>query len=99
VFELRPPVDINKGTVLAQLVRQHALNAAVFLGDDTTDADALAVARRLRRDGTCYTVGIGVASAHTPPSVHENADLLLPDVQAVESFLDWLLNARRASST
>ncbi len=100
IFELRPPVDINKGSAFRQLIETYHLDAAVYLGDDTTDLDALRMARQLRDGGVCWAVGLGVASDHTPPAMLTAADLMLSGVQEVETFLDWLLsNASRASST
>jgi trehalose 6-phosphate phosphatase len=92
IFELRPPVGIDKGSAFRQLVETHRLNAAVYLGDDTTDVDALRMARRLRDSGTCYALGLGVESDHMPPALRDHADLLLSGVQDVETFLAWLLN-------
>ncbi|MBN1681197.1 MAG: trehalose-phosphatase [Anaerolineae bacterium] len=99
VFELRPPIDVNKGTAFVQLVTDHQLDAAVYLGDDTTDADALLAAQRLRADGSCFAVGLGVESEHTPQAVRDSADLFVRGVQDVETFLSWLLNTAIASST
>lgn len=99
IFELRPPVGINKGTAFRQLVEQHELDAAVYLGDDTTDLDAVRMARHLRESGACYALGLGVESDHIPPTLHDQADLLLSGVQDVEAFMAWLLSAVSASST
>jgi trehalose 6-phosphate phosphatase len=99
VFELRPPVEVNKGTAFKDLVNQHALDAAVFLGDDTTDVDALRMAQLLREQQTCYCVGLGVLSDGTPDSVRDNADLLVSGVSDVETFLAWLLKACSALDT
>jgi trehalose 6-phosphate phosphatase len=99
VFELRPPLDVNKGTIFSNLVTEYALDAAVYLGDDTTDADALIMARQMRQQGQCYSLGIGVESEDMPVVVRENADLLAAGVDDVESLLVWLFEARSASST
>jgi trehalose 6-phosphate phosphatase len=100
IFELRPPVEINKGSAFRQLIESYHLDAAVYLGDDTTDLDALRMARQLRDSGACWAVGLGVASEHVPPAMPATADLMLSGVQEVETFLGWLLsNAARASST
>jgi trehalose 6-phosphate phosphatase len=96
IFELRPPVGIDKGSAFRRLIERHRLDAAVYLGDDTTDVDALRMARRLREDGACYALGLGVESDHMPPALRDQADLLLSGVQDVEAFLAWLL---KASST
>lgn len=99
VFELKPDIDINKGTTFESLVTIHKLEAALYIGDDTTDIDALKIARKLRQDQHCYSVGVGVESPEMPEGVRENADMLVSGVSGVESLLDWLLKARQASST
>lgn len=98
IFELRPPVQIDKGTALLRLVTEHHLEAVVFLGDDTTDSHALMMARELRVKNACYALGLGVESDATPDSVLASADLMVSGVSDVESFLEWLLNTRKASS-
>lgn len=98
VFEVRPPVDIHKGTAFRALVSQYQLDAAVYIGDDTTDADALRAAREMRDSGACYAVAVGVESPDTPPLVRAAADVLVAGIGGVESFLGWL-SANRASST
>jgi trehalose 6-phosphate phosphatase len=99
IFELRPPVEINKGTALRRLIEDFDLDGALFLGDDTTDADALRVAQSLRAEGRCYALGVGVESDGTPPEVLDSADFLAASVDDVESFLAWLLTASSASVT
>ena len=98
VFELRPPLDIDKGTTLRRLVEEYALDTAVYIGDDVTDVDALHTARELREANTCYALGVGVQSDEAPQSLLETADLLASGVPDVEAFLGWLLNARSVSS-
>lgn len=96
LFEVRPPLDINKGTAFAQLVREFQLDAAVYLGDDTTDADAMRVARELRQAGQCYALGLGVEGDETPAAVREQAAVLARGIQDVEAFFAWLLRALKA---
>jgi len=99
VFEFRPPVNIDKGTAFRGLVRDYRLEAALYLGDDTTDIAALQAARNLRADGSCRAYGLGVKSDGTPATVLTNADFLIYGLLEVESFLAWLLKARMTSST
>ncbi len=91
IFEIRPPLQMNKGTAFKTLVQEYGLTAAVYIGDDTTDLDAIRAAQALRADGTCYAVGIGVASPETPPAVLEGADYIAEGIADVEAFLAWLL--------
>lgn len=99
VYELRPPLDMDKGSTFKQLIESHQLTSAVYLGDDTTDMDALRMARHLRGAGTCYAVGFGVDSPDAPPGLRDSADVFGVGVDEVEAFLTWLLKARQASST
>lgn len=97
IFELRPPLDIDKGTVFKQLIEEFGLEAALYVGDDTTDADALKMAQQLRQSGDCYALAIGVESDETPESVLNYSDLLTSGVSDVEAFFSWLLNASKES--
>lgn len=99
VFEFRPPVEIDKGTAFEELVKVHSLEAAFYLGDDTTDVAVFLAARRLRASGECLAYGLGVESRGTPPAVLAEADYFVREVAGVESFLDWLSKARMASLT
>ncbi len=90
IFELRPPVAINKGTAFRELVTRHNLDAAIYIGDDTTDVDALRAARDLRDAGTCYALAVGVVGDETPQPVRDAADVLVSGVDDVEQFFAWL---------
>ena len=102
IFEVRPPVDLDKGTIFRQLVSEYALDAALFIGDDVTDAHALRVARQLRHSGDCYALAVGVMAAdedETPSAVLESSDVLVSGVSGVESLLAWLGSVLSASAT
>lgn len=99
VFEFKPPVQLDKGSALRQLVEESNLDAVIYLGDDTTDVAALKAARKLRETGSVEAWGIGVQSDEVPTEVEATADLLASGVADVEDFLGWLLMARKASST
>jgi trehalose 6-phosphate phosphatase len=99
VFEFRPPVEIDKGTAFEKLVETYRLDAAFYLGDDTTDVAVFLTARRLRDSGQCLAYGFGVESRGTPQAVLSEADYLVQEVAGVESLLVWLSKARMASST
>lgn len=99
VFELRPPIEVDKGTAFRNLVEEFQLDAAIYIGDDTTDVDALHAARQLRESGVCHAVGIGVQSPDMPEVVGEAADVMTSGVSDVEALFSWLLKSRKASST
>ncbi len=99
VFEVRAPLGIDKGHAFAKLVTEHQIGAALFLGDDISDLNALRTAQQLRADGHCDAWGVGVQSDDAPEALAATADFLALGVDDVEGLLDWLLSARKASST
>lgn len=99
VFEVRPPIEMDKGIAFRRLVEEQKLDAALFLGDDVSDLNALRMARRLREENICDAWGIGVQSDDAPEDLAATADFLAEGVPDVEELLAWLLAARRASST
>ena len=90
VWELRPPLDANKGTAVRRLVEEYRLRAAIFCGDDRTDVDAFDVLRGLRAAEACRTLNVGVAAAETPPEVRASADVLVDGVTGMERLLGEL---------
>lgn len=99
IFEIRPAVTINKGEAFRYLVDTYALDAALYIGDDTTDVDAFKMAKQLREAGTCVAYAVGVSSDDMPAPVAENSDFMAQGVTDVEAFFSWLLSALSASST
>ena len=91
VLELRPPVDLDKGTAVLALARRLGGlvpgTSVVFAGDDQTDEDAF----RMLRQHTPDAVTIRVADEETETA----AEFRLPDPEAVRRFLEWLLAATR----
>ncbi|MEX1247260.1 MAG: trehalose-phosphatase [Anaerolineales bacterium] len=99
VFEVRPPIEMDKGIAFRQLAKDHHLESALFLGDDISDLNALAMARRLRAENMYEAWGVGVQSADAPEGLADTADFLATGVGDVEELLSLLLTARKASST
>lgn len=76
VLEIRPPVSVDKGTAVRALLADSGARAAIYIGDDRTDADAWSVLRALRAAGSLdATLGIAVASGEVSPAVREAADV------------------------
>jgi trehalose 6-phosphate phosphatase len=86
VVELRPPVDATKGTAAACLLRRAELRAALFLGDDRTDLDAVRALHAARARGV-RTLAVAVASAESPPELLAEADGVVESVAAVAELL------------
>ena len=89
-IELRPPLDVSKGTAVELIVAEVDLETALVFGDDVTDVDAFVTAQRLREAGTVAGAAVGVFSPGTPDIVRDAADYTLADTDAVEEFVVWL---------
>ena len=89
VFEFRVPLKVNKGAILGQLVAEYSLDGVIYLGDDTTDLDAMRKLRSLRAETALRGLSIGVESSEMPPGLRETADLLATDVSDIEELLSW----------
>lgn len=87
IVELRPPIPINKGTAVVDLVAEHRLRGIVFLGDDLTDVDAFVALRALGQADEISTVRVGVVGSETHPRVREEIDLAVPGVSGCAALL------------
>jgi trehalose 6-phosphate phosphatase len=96
VIELRPPVDIHKGTATVAFADRIGANApdgaVLFAGDDRTDEDAFRALRRRKESA----VTVRVAGAGDDP-IDTNAEFALESPEALREALHWLA-ARRAAS-
>jgi trehalose 6-phosphate phosphatase len=87
VIELRPPVPINKGTALSDIVSEFALRSIIFMGDDVTDLDAMRALARIRSDSDLLGLSIGVVGPETPDEVAEESDRVVHGVEGVADLL------------
>lgn len=94
IFELCPPVEANKGSAFEELVHEFSLDSAIYVGDDTTDINALKMAQQLRLESTCFAIGVGVISENSPADLVKEADLLASGVPDVENLFTWILENR-----
>lgn len=90
VLELRAPVGGNKGDAVRKLVLDHTLDGAIFVGDDTTDIDALEAMSELNQAAMLRGLGVAVVSDDSPDGLCEAADYTLGGVAEVGSFLRWV---------
>ena len=72
--EIRPPVDIDKGTVVEELTRE--CRAACFFGDDVGDLQAFAALDRLSAGGVT-TVKVAVVDEQSPAALVSAADVVV----------------------
>ena len=74
--ELHPPLAVDKGTVLLDMVG--AFDPVVFIGDDRGDLPAFEALAQLATRGRTV-VRVAVASAEAPREIVEQADLVVDD--------------------
>lgn len=101
--EVRPPLEVNKGSALLRLKEAYQLNGLIFLGDDLTDLEGFRTLRLLeeqsRRESTpafstpFYSLAVGVSTPEMPPALALAAHLLVDGVNGVEKFLASLFAA------
>jgi trehalose 6-phosphate phosphatase len=72
VLEIRPPLDVDKGTAVEALLAERGLRRALYAGDDTTDLDAFRALKDLD-----LGVRIAVASAEAAESLVADADVVV----------------------
>lgn len=96
VVELRPPLTIDKGTSITAVIEKCGLQAALYLGDDRTDIDAFQALRRLTAAGTCAGLAVAVLHPEAPMDLAQAADIVLPSIAQVPTFLRHVLHLATA---
>ena len=92
VLEVRPPVALDKGAGVTALLRDAPVQAAVYVGDDSTDLDAFRALRAEVEEGRLQTaICAAVSSEETPEELAREADLLLEGPGGVRELLEALL--------
>jgi trehalose 6-phosphate phosphatase len=87
VLEVRPPVDVDKGTAVRRLLDGRGLSRALYAGDDTTDLDAF---RGLDEAGLDVALKVSVGSPEMNPRLLTGADLVLDGPGELLAFLRTL---------
>ena len=94
VLEVRPPVPIDKGRAVRELIARFPVRAAMFAGDDATDLDAFDALDELVADGTLErAVRVGISSDEGPAAIVERADLVVESVGGFQAVLEALAAA------
>jgi trehalose 6-phosphate phosphatase len=86
--ELHPPIEADKGTVVAALAE--ACDRILFVGDDIGDLPAFAALARLA-DGGATVARVVVRTIETAPELVAAADLEVEAGDGVLALLDALL--------
>ena len=92
VLEVRPPVRLDKGVGVRNLLAGGDLTAAVYVGDDATDLDAFRALRDLVDEGALeVAVRVGVHSDEGPPEITQEADAVVEGPGGVHDLLNALV--------
>jgi trehalose 6-phosphate phosphatase len=93
VLEVRPPVALDKGRGVVRLLTGAGMDAALYVGDDTTDLDAFEGLRRMEAAGEVQTaLCVGVSSDETPPELEAQADVIIDGPVGVRGLLSALVS-------
>lgn len=92
-IDLAPPIDVNKGTAVLDLIREYNLHGGLYLGDDSTDIDAFRAVRNASRGSDFQGFAIGITSPEMPESLIREVDFTLHGVSDVERFLKWMIQS------
>jgi trehalose 6-phosphate phosphatase len=92
VLDVRPPVLLNKGIGIHALLGSGVVEAALYVGDDTTDLDAFRGLRELLAAGTlAHAVCVAVSSDEVPAELEREADVTVDGPAGVRGLLEALL--------
>jgi trehalose 6-phosphate phosphatase len=92
IWELRPPLDIDKGQVLQRLAAAIHPAAIIYIGDDRTDADAFTALKAMSRT---QTLAVGVRSHEVPATTFADCDLVVDGVAGATQLLRELRDFSR----
>ena len=91
VLEIRPPVQIDKGAGIANLLEDADVATALYAGDDVTDLDAFRSLSRLAGEGRlAHIVRVGVRSEEGPEEIVSEADIVVEGTDGVRELLALL---------
>jgi trehalose 6-phosphate phosphatase len=91
IWEIKPPLNLSKGTAVQALVEDHQLDGVVFLGDDVTDLSAMAYLRSLRVEERVTTLSVGVIHHDSEPAgIRELCDITAFGPFDVAKLLLWI---------
>jgi len=94
VLEVRPPVRIDKGAGITTLLAEagDGIDAALYVGDDTTDVDAFKALTQLVEERRVSTaVRVGVRSEEGPSAIADEADVVVEGPAGVRELLTLLV--------
>jgi trehalose 6-phosphate phosphatase len=92
VLEVRPPIRIDKGAGIKSFLADADVDAAMYVGDDTTDLDAFRALVELSDEGQISrAIRVGVSSEEGPSEITDEADIVVEGTGGVQDLLAALL--------
>lgn len=92
VLEVRPPVRIDKGVAITNLLRTADVDVALYAGDDRTDLDAFRALDELTESARLRAaVRVGVRSDEGPEEIVRDADVVVDGPGGMRALLEALL--------
>jgi trehalose 6-phosphate phosphatase len=85
VLEIRPPIDVDKGTAVRMLLERAGLRRALYAGDDSTDLDAFAGLAGLE-----LGVRVAIVSPESPSELSTAADVTVASPRELLELLRGL---------
>ena len=100
IVELRPPVEVNKGTATVTLAERVGAfregGSAMYAGDDRTDEDAFVALRARNPRGV--TIRIATSERDARP-IETHAEFVLASPDELRRALEWLIPHRTGTAT
>lgn len=93
LVELRPRIDVDKGTALLDLISEYAPTSVIYAGDDRTDLDAFRALHHWVFHEDRRAAAVAVVSPEMPTGLLQEADLTVQGVKGMAAFLARLVDA------
>ena len=98
ILEIRPHSKFNKGYAIKQLIETKLITNIIFLGDDTTDLDAMIQIKKLRDSGIVSGFSIYVTQDNESNSkLIKNSDYSINGIKGVRETLDQIYHHFKSS--
>jgi len=97
-IDLLPPIKMDKGTTILDLIQEYNLQSGIYLGDDVTDIDAFRAIHTAGCDFNFHGFAIGILSPEMPENLVAEVDFTLNGINDVERFLRWMSQQALESS-
>ena len=97
-IDLLPPIKMDKGTTILDLIQEYNLQSGIYLGDDVTDIDAFRAIHTAGRNFNFHGFAIGILSPEMPENLVAEVDFTLNGINDVERFLRWMSQQALESS-